>query len=186
MGSGPQQPTSRTGSRERAGAWLQTPLATAQGTPSGKALPPTPQRATPDRKRARCGVGAGPFMSTPSVPGTHAQRALAARAQRRAGRGTAPGQPGEGECLTSDPFTTSQGTPPGGAPRPPSLHATPACRSARCGAGAGSPMATPAVPRTHGQQALAAGPQGRAAERGTVPDNRRLSPRRKVTPTLPD
>ena len=232
----------------RASAWPQRPLATAQGDPSGEALQPPPQRATPDRKSARCRAGAGPPMPTPPLPGTHGQRALSARSQRRAaGGGTAPdtrrppqrrkatrprgrppatpsarsplqgmqakgtvldphartpaptarmqgaptarhdgGRPRERERLTSDAPHNGARHPSGGVLPPPPQHATPARKSAHCGAGAGSPKATPAVTRTHGQRPLDACPKGRAADRGTAPDARCPSQRQPATPNTPD
>ena len=62
-----------------------------EGTPPGDALPPPPQRATPARKGARCGAGAGsPRPHRPhsghTGPGTPAARSRG----RAAGGGTAP------------------------------------------------------------------------------------------------
>ena len=62
-----------------------------EGTPPGEALPPPPQRATPARKGARCGAGAGPTRLHRPHPGHTGRGTLAARSGGRAtGRGTAP------------------------------------------------------------------------------------------------
>ena len=91
------------------------------------------------------------------------------------------GQPGKDERLTSDAPHNGARHPPAGALSPPPQHATQAPKSARCGAGAGCPMARAPVPRTHGQRALVARPQGQEAGRGTAPDARRPPQRRKAT-----
>ena len=63
-----------------------------EGTPPGDALPPPPQRATPARKGARCGAGAGPPRPHRPHPGHAGRGTLAARSGgRAAGGGTAPG-----------------------------------------------------------------------------------------------
>ena len=62
-----------------------------EGTPPGDALPPPPQRATPARKGARCGAGAGSTRPHRPHPGHTRRRTLAARSGGRAARGgTAP------------------------------------------------------------------------------------------------
>ena len=62
-----------------------------EGSPPGDALPPPPQRATPARKGARCGAGAGsPGPHRPHL-GHTGRGTLAARSRgRAAGGGTAP------------------------------------------------------------------------------------------------
>ena len=74
-----------------------------------------------------------------------------------------------------------EGTPPGDALPPPPQGATPACKGARCGAGAGSPR----LHRPHrgptGRGTLAARSSGRAAGM-TAPDTRRPSQRWQATP----
>ena len=85
--------------------------------PPGDALPPTPQRAKPARKGARCGAGAGiprPHRPHPGHTGRGSPAALPRG--RAAGGGTAPD--------TRRPFTTVPGHPPRG--RPPIV---PAARS---------------------------------------------------------
>ena len=59
--------------------------------PPGDALPPPPQRATPARKGARCGAGAGSTRPHRPHPGRTGRGTLAARSGgRAAGGGTAP------------------------------------------------------------------------------------------------
>ena len=59
--------------------------------PPGNALPPPPQRATPARKGARCGAGAGSTCPHRPHPGHAGRGTLAARSGGRAAReGTAP------------------------------------------------------------------------------------------------
>ena len=112
VGGGPQQPADWAGSRERDSARPQTPLTTAEGTPPGDALPPPPQRATPARKGARCGAGAGSPRPHPPHPGHTGRGTLAARSRRRAaGGGTAPD--------TRRPSQRWRATPPGTAPHQP-------------------------------------------------------------------
>ena len=69
----------------------QAPLTTVEGTPPGDALPPPPQRATPARKGARCGAGAGSTRPHRPRQGHAGRGTLAARSGgRAAGGGTAP------------------------------------------------------------------------------------------------
>ena len=69
----------------------QAPLTTVEGTPPGDALPPPPQRATPARKGARCGAGAGSTRPHRPHPGHTGRGTLAARSGGRAAEGgTAP------------------------------------------------------------------------------------------------
>ena len=85
--------------------------------PPGNALPPPPRRATPARKGARCGAGAGSPRPHRPHPGHTGRGTLAARPRARAvGGGTAPD--------TRRPSQQWQATPPRG--RPPT---TPAARS---------------------------------------------------------
>ena len=83
-----------------------------EGTPSGDALPPAPQRATPARKGARCGAGDGSHARTDRTRDTRAAEP----------RPPAPegGRPGEGQRLTPDaPHNGGRPTPPGTAPHHP-------------------------------------------------------------------
>ena len=62
-----------------------------EGTPPGEALLPPPQRATPARKGARCGAGAGSPRPHRPQPGHTGRGTLTARSRgRAAGGGTAP------------------------------------------------------------------------------------------------
>ena len=80
-----------------------------EGTPPGAALPPPPQRATPARKGARCGAGAGPPRPHQLPPGHTGRGTLAARSGAwAAGGGTAP--------ASRRPSQRWQATPPGTAP----------------------------------------------------------------------
>ena len=103
--------------------------------------------------------------------------------------GSGPRQPalrtgsrGRESASTQKRLTTPHGTLPGDALPPPRQRATVACKSARCGAAAGSPR--PHEPRLEntGRGTLAALPKGRAAGGGTAPDTRRSSQPSKATP----
>ena len=81
-------------------------------SPPGDALPPPPQRATPARKGARCGAGAGSPRPHPPHPGHTGRGTLAARSRgQAAGGGTAPD--------TRHPSQRWQATHPGTAPHRP-------------------------------------------------------------------
>ena len=58
-----------------------------EGTPPGDALPPPPQRATPARKGARCGAGAGSPRPHRPHPGHTGRGTLAFRSRGRAAGG---------------------------------------------------------------------------------------------------
>ena len=80
--------------------------------PPGDALPPPPQRATPARKGARCGAGAGSPRPHRPHPGHTGRGTLAARSRgRAAGGGTA--------FDTRRPSQRRQAAPPGTAPHHP-------------------------------------------------------------------
>ena len=86
--------------------------------PPGDALPPPPKRATPVRKGARCGAGAGSPRPHRPHPGHSGRGAPAARSRgRAAGGGTAPD--------TRRPSQRWQASPPGDGPPPPPRHAAP-------------------------------------------------------------
>ena len=143
--------------------------------PPGDALPPPPQRATPARKGARCGAGAGSPRPHRPRPGHAGRGTLAARSGgRAAGGGTAPD--------TKRPSQRWKAPPPGDAPPPPPQRATPARKGARCGAGAGSTRPHRPHPGHTGRGTLAARSGGRAAGGGTAPDTRRPSQRWKAAP----
>ena len=77
-----------------------------EGTPPRDALLPPPQRATPARKGARCGAGAGSTRPHRPHPGHTGRGTLAARSGgRAAGGGTAPD--------TRRPSQRWKATPPG-------------------------------------------------------------------------
>ena len=87
----PGCPLQRTGSQGRDSARHQAPLTTVEGTPPGDALRPPPQQATPARKGARWGAGAGFTRPHRPHPGHTGRGTLAARSRgRAAGGGTAP------------------------------------------------------------------------------------------------
>ena len=89
-----QTPTARPTGGQLGGGQrltLDAPHTMVEGTPPGDALPPLPQRATPARKGARCGAGAGstrPHRPHPGHTGTGTP-ATGSRG-RAAGGGTAP------------------------------------------------------------------------------------------------
>ena len=146
-----------------------------EGTPPGDALPPPPQRATPARKGARCGAGAGsPRPHRPRL-GHAGCGTLAARSRgRAAGGGTAPD--------TGRPSQRWKAPPTGDALPPTRQRATPARKGARCGAGAGSTGPHRLHPGHTGRGTLAARSRGRASGGGTAPDTRRPSQRWKAPP----
>ena len=89
-----------------------------EGSPPGDAPPPPPQRATPARKGARCGAGAGSPRPHRPHPGHTGRGTPAARSRgRAAGGGTAPD--------TRRPSQRWQATPPGDSPPPPPRQAAP-------------------------------------------------------------
>ena len=146
-----------------------------EGTPPGDAFPPPPQRATPARKGARCGAGAGSTRPHRPHPGHTGRGTLAARSGRRAaGGGTAPG--------TKRPSQRWKAAPPGDALPPPPQRATPARKGARCGAGAGSTRPHRPHPGHTGRGTLAARSGGRAAGGGTAPGTKRPSQRWTAAP----
>ena len=78
-------------SGEGQGLTSDAPHTMVEGTPPGDALPPPPQRATPARKGARCGAGAGSPGPHRPHPGHTGRGTLAARPRGRAAwGGTAP------------------------------------------------------------------------------------------------
>ena len=144
-----------------------------EGTPPGDALPPVRQRATPARKGARCGAGAGSPRPHRPHPGHTGRGTLAARSRGRAARrGTAPD--------TRHPSQRWQATPPGDGPPPPSRHAAPTGHT-----GQGDSVG-PTHPQTRAHSTWVADPNsppnGRAVGGGTAPDLRRPSQRRTAPP----
>ena len=75
-----------------------------EGTPPGDALTPAPRRATPARKGARCGAGAGSPHPHRPHPGHTGRRTLTARSRgRAAGGGTAPNTRRPSQCWQVPP-----------------------------------------------------------------------------------
>ena len=108
----PDCPLQRTGGRGRDNARRQAPLTTVESTPPEDALPPPPQRATPARKGARRGAGAGSPRPHQPHPGHTGRGAQAAHSRgRAAGGGTAPD--------TRRPTKRWQAGPQGTAPHHP-------------------------------------------------------------------
>ena len=137
-----------------------------EGTPPRDALSPPPQRATPARKGARCGAGAGSPRPHRPQTGRTGRGTLAARSRGwAAGGGTAPD--------TRRPSQRWQATPPGNGPPPSPRHAAPTGH-----AGQGDSVAPP-HPHTRAHSTWVADPNsppsGRAVGGGTAPDLRRHS-----------
>ena len=171
VGDGPQQPAQWLGSRGRGGARPQTPLTKVEGTPLGDALPPPPQRATPARKGARCGTGAGSSRPHRPHPEHTGRGTPAARSRgRTAEGGTAP--------ATRRPSQQWQATPTGDGPPPPPRHAAPTGHAGR-GDSVGPPQA-----HTRAHSTWVADPNSppsrRAVGGGGAPDLRRPSQRWKA------
>ena len=132
--------------------------------PPGDALRPPPQRATPARKGARCGAGAGSPRPHRPHPGHTGRGTLAARSRgRAAGGGTAPD--------TRRPSQRLQDAPPGEGPPPPPRHAAPIGH-----AGRGNSVGLQ-HPHTRAHSTWVADPNsppgGRAVGGGTAPGLRR-------------
>ena len=111
---GLRTPTARpVGGQLGEAEWLTTDAPDNGGRhPPGNALPPSPQRATPARKGARCGAGAGSHARTDRTRDTRVAEP----------RPPAPedGPPGEGQRLTPDaPHNGGRPPPPGTAPHHP-------------------------------------------------------------------
>ena len=139
-----------------------------EGSPPGDALPPPPQRATPARKGARCGTGAGSPRPHRPHPEHTGRGTLAARPRGRAvGGGTAPD--------TRRPSQQWQAIPPRGRPpiTSPPRHAAPTGH-----AGQGDSVGPP-HPHTRARSTWVADPNsppsGRAVGGGGAPDLRRPS-----------
>ena len=141
-----------------------------EGTPPGDAPPPPPQRATPARKGARCGAGAGSPHPHRSHPEHTGRGTPAARPRgQAAGGGTAPD--------TRRPSQRWQASPPGNGPPPSPRHAG--------HAGKGDSVRPP-HPHTHAHSTWVADPNsppsGWAVGGGGAPDLRHLSQRWKAPP----
>ena len=117
-----------------------------EGTPPGDALPPPPERATPARKGAGCGIGAGSPRPHRPHPEHTGRGTPAARPRGRAVRGgTAPD--------TRHPSQQWQASTPRGRPPTPPAARSPhrACRPSQVG----------------GNRDRTAPPQARQTEQGT-------------------
>ena len=141
--------------------------------PPGDALPPPPQRATPARKGARYGAGAGSPGPHRPHPGHTGRGTPAARPRgRAAGGGTAPD--------TRRPSQRWQDTSPGDSSPPPPRHAAPT-GSAGQGDSGGLPH-----PHARARSMWVADPNsppsGRGVGGGGAPDLRRPSQRWKAPP----
>ena len=176
---GPPQPHTRTHSTWVAdpnsplGRWavgggtapdLRRPSQWWKASPPGDALPPAPQRATPARKGARCGAGAGSPRPHRAHPGHTGRGTPGARSRgRAAGGGTAPD--------TRRPSQRWQATPPGDGPPPPPWHAAPARHAGQ------RDSVGPSHPHTRAHSTWVGDPNGppngRAVGGGTAPDTRR-------------
>ena len=144
-----------------------------EGTPIGDALPPPPQRATPARKGARFGAGAGSPRPHRPHPGHTGRGTLAARSRgRAAGGGIAPDN--------RRPSQRWRASPPRGGPPPPPRHAAPTGQ-----AGQGDSVGPPHL-HTRAHSTWVADPDsppsGRAVGGGTAPDPRRPSQWWKAPP----
>ena len=144
-----------------------------EGSTPGDALRPLPQRATPARKGARSGAGAGSPRPHRLHPGHTGRGTQAARSRGwAAGGGTAPD--------TRRPSQRWQATPPGDGPPPPPRHAAPTGH-----AGQGDSVGPP-HPHTRAHSTWVADPNsppsGRAVGGGTAPDSRRPSQWWKALP----
>ena len=85
--------------------------------PPGNALPPPPQRATPARKGARCGAGAGSPRPHGPHPGRTGRGTPAARPRgRAAGGGTAPDTRRSSQRWQASPLGTAPHQPRGTQP----------------------------------------------------------------------
>ena len=144
-----------------------------EGTPPGDALPPPPQRATPARKGARCGAGAGSPRPHRPHPGDTGCGTPAARSRGwAAGGGTAPD--------TRRPSQRWQASPPGDGPPPPPRHAAPTGH-----AGQRDSVGPPHLhTRAHSTWVAEPNspPSGRAVGGGTAPDLRGPSQWWKANP----
>ena len=144
-----------------------------EGTHSGDALPPPPQRATPARKGTRCGAGAGsPGPHRPHPEHTGRETLAACSRGRAAGGGTAPD--------TRRPSQRWQASPPGDGPLAPPRHAAPTGHAGQ-GDSAGPPHPHT---RTHSTWVAdpSSPPSARAVGGGTATDLRRPSQRWKAPP----
>ena len=142
--------------------------------PPGDALPPPPRRATPARRGARRGAGAGSPRPHRPHPGHTPRGTLAARSRGRAsGGGTAPDARRPSQRWQATP-------PPGDGPPPTPRHAAPT------GYAGQRDTVGPPHPHTRTNSTWVADPNSPLSERavggGTAPDLRRPSQWWKATP----
>ena len=168
-------PTARpVGGQFREGERLTTDAPHNGGRhPPGNAFPPPPQRATPARKGARCGAGAGSPHPHRPHPGHTGRGTPATRpGGRTAGGGTAPD--------TRRPSQRWQANPPGDGHSPPPRHAAPTGHAGQRGSD-GPPHQHA---RTHSMWVTDPNspPSRRAVRGGGAPDLRRPSQRWKAPP----
>ena len=150
-----------------------------EGIPPGDALPPPPQRATPARKGARCGAGAGSHARTSRTWDTRVAEPWPPAPE--------DGRPEDGQRLTPDaPHNGGRPPPAGTAPPPPPRHAAPRGHATQ------RDSAGPPQPHTRARSTWVADPDsppsGRAVGGGRAPDLRRPSQQWKASPpgdTLP-
>ena len=152
---------------------LRRPSQRWKAPPPGSPFRHPPQRATPARKGARCGAGAGSPRPHRPHPGHPVRGTPATRPRGRAARGgTAPD--------TRRPSQRWQATPPGDGPPPAPRHAAPTGHAGR-GDSAGPPH-----PYTRAHSTWLADPNsppsGPAVGGGGAPDLRRPSQRLKAPP----
>ena len=152
---------------------LRRPSQRWKASPPGDAPPPPPQRATPARKGARCGAGAGSPRPHRPHPGHTGRGTPAARPRGRvAGGGTAPD--------TRPPSQRWQATFPRDGPPPPPRHAAPTGHAGQGGSdGPPHPHA-----RAHSMWVTDPNspPSGRAVRGGGTPDIRYPSQHWKAPP----
>ena len=148
-------------------------LTMVEGTLPGDVLSPTPQRARPAGKGARCGAGAGsPRPHGPLWDTRVAEPQLPAPED---------GRPGEGQRLTPDsPHNGGRPPPPGDDLPPPPRHAAPTGHAGQRG------KVGPPDPHTCAHSTWVADPNsppsGRAVGGGTAPELRRPSQWSKAPP----
>ena len=141
--------------------------------PPGDGPPPLPRHAAPTGHAGQ-GDSVGPAHPHTCAHSTCVADPNSPPSGRAVGGGTAP----DLRC----PSQWWKAPPLGDALPPPPQRATPACKGARCGAGAGSPRPHQPHPGHTGSGTLASRSRGRAAGGGTAPDTRRPSQRWQATP----
>ena len=144
-----------------------------QATPPGDGPLPPPRHAAPPGHAGQ-GDSVGPPHPHTCAHSTWVADHNSPPSGRAVGRGTAPD--------LRRPSQWWKAPPPGDALPPPPQRAMPACKGARCGAGAQSPHPHRPHPGHTGRGTRAACSRRRAAGGGTAPDTRRPSQRWQATP----